>query len=139
MLAIAALPRSALASGVPSLSSRLSTSVSIRLTKNEATEYIDDRSWPAAAACSSPVMNASMTSLYRVREKISVTLTLIPSARQAVIAGSPARVAGILMNRLGLSTIHYSALASATVLRVSPASRGSTSSETRPSSPPVAS
>ena len=54
-LAIAALLFSALASSVPIASSRLSTSVSTRETKNEATEWIWDRSWPLAAACSSPV------------------------------------------------------------------------------------
>ena len=63
----------------------------------------------------------------------------MPSARHAVMAGIPSTVAGILMNRFGLFTSHRSALASAIVLRVSPASPGSTSSETRPSSPPVAS
>jgi hypothetical protein len=64
----------------------------------------------------------------------------MPSARLAVIAGSPAIVAGILMNRFGRSTIHHSALASAAVLPpVSIAIRGSTSSDTRPSTPPVAS
>jgi hypothetical protein len=62
-----------------------------------------------------------------------VTLTLIPSASTAVMAGSPACVAGILMNRLGRSTSHHSALASATVRAVSWAIRGSTSIETRPS------
>ena len=42
-----------------------------------------------------------MTALYRSREKISVTLTLIPSASAAVIAGRPAWVAGILMKQVG--------------------------------------
>ena len=53
---MAALPRSAVASGVPSLSSLPSTSVSIRLTKNEATEKIVDRSCPFALAFSRPAM-----------------------------------------------------------------------------------
>jgi hypothetical protein len=61
-LATAALPRSASASGVPSLSSLSSTSVSTRLTKNEATEPILSRSRPAATAPSIPAMNASITS-----------------------------------------------------------------------------
>ena len=74
-----------------------------------------------------------MTALYRSSEKISVTLTLIPSAMAAVIAGRPSRVAGILMYMFGRSTSHHSARASATVFSVSCASRGSTSSETRPS------
>jgi hypothetical protein len=82
-------------------------------------------------------MNASMTWPYRSREKISVTLTLMPSARAAVIAGRPSTVAGILMNRLGRSTIHHSPRASAIVFAVSLAIRGSTSMETRPSTPPV--
>src|SRR5689334_5381117 len=51
--------------------------------ENEATETIPDRSWPASRACSIPARNASITSSYRAREKISVTLMLIPSARQA--------------------------------------------------------
>ena len=43
------------------------------------------------------------------------------------------------MNRFGRSTIHHSARASAMVLAVSLATLGSTSSETRPSRPFVAS
>ena len=43
------------------------------------------------------------------------------------------------MNRLGRSTSHHSARASATVFSVSWAMRGSTSRETRPSRPSVAS
>ena len=138
-MAIAALPRSAAASGVPILSSLRSTSVSTRLTKKDATEASREMSRPASAARSSPVMNASMTWPYRSSEKISVTFTLIPSARHAVMAGRPCRVAGILMNRLGRSTIHHSALASAMVLAVSRASRGSTSRDTRPSTPSLSS
>ena len=80
-----------------------------------------------------------MTSPYRAREKIRVTFTLIPSARQAVIAGMLRLVAGILMNRLGRSTSRHSTRAWAMVASVSSASRGSTSIETRPSTPSVAS
>ena len=80
-----------------------------------------------------------MTWPYRSSPKISVTLTLIPSEMAWVIAGSPSTVAGILMSRFGRSTIHHSARASAMVFAVSLASRGSTSSDTRPSWPPVAS
>ena len=54
-LATAALPSSAVASGVPIASSRLSISVSTRETKNDATLRIVDRSLPAALACSRPV------------------------------------------------------------------------------------
>ena len=44
-----------------------------------------------------------------------MTLTLMPSAITAVIAGSPARVAGILISRLGRSTILDSSCAWAMV------------------------
>ena len=80
-----------------------------------------------------------MTSPCRSSEKISVTFTLIPSEMACVIAGSPSRVAGILMNRFGRSTIHHSARASAMVFSVSLASLGSTSMDTRPSMPSDAS
>ncbi len=122
---------------MPSLSSRLSISVSTRLTKNDATEAILARSWPLALACSRPAKNASMTSPYRSREKISVTFTLMPSASTAVIAGSPSWVAGILISVFGRSTIHHRALASAMVGAVLRARRGSTSIDTRPSRPSV--
>ena len=59
----------------------------------------------------------------------------MPSAITAVIAGSPAMVAGILINRLGRSTIFHSSMACKMVLSVSCASRGSTSIDTRPSTP----
>ena len=59
----------------------------------------------------------------------------MPSDRQVVMAGRPSRVAGILMNRLGRSTSHHSARASAMVFAVSLAIRGSTSIDTRPSTP----
>ena len=68
-----------------------------------------------------------------------MTLMLIPSARQAVIADRPCRAAGMLMNRSGRSTSHHSARASATVRPVSWAIRGSTSIGTRPFTPLVAS
>ena len=47
-------------SGEPS-GSRLSTSVSTRLTKNDATLSMVERSWPLACACSSPLSQASRT------------------------------------------------------------------------------
>ena len=68
-----------------------------------------------------------------------MTLTLMPSARAAVIAGRPSTVAGILMNRFGRSTVAQSRRAAAIVPSVSRASRGSTSIDTRPSEPSVAS
>ena len=67
-----------------------------------------------------------------------MTLTLMPSPITAVIAGSPARVAGILISRLGRSTIFHRSLAWAMVASVSRARPGSTSIETRPSTPWVA-
>ena len=48
-------PSSDSASGVPMAFSRLSISVSTRETKNEATEWIWEMSWPLDLACSSPV------------------------------------------------------------------------------------
>ena len=75
----------------------------------------DGRQWPACLARSRPSRKASITSSYLVSEKISVTLTLMPSARQAAMAGSPCRAAGIVTNRLGRSTRHHSARASAMV------------------------
>src|SRR6478672_8026810 len=72
-------------------------------------------------------------------EKTSVTLTDMPSPITAVMAGRPASVAGILISWLGRSTIFHSSIACRIVLSVSWASRGSTSMETRPSTPPDAS
>ena len=57
----------------------------------------------------------------------------------AVIAGRPSSVAGILMNTFGRSTIFHSSMACWIVLSVSCASRGSTSIDTRPSTPSEAS
>ena len=94
-------------------------------------------SWPLALACSSPATKASITPAYRSNEKISVTLTLMPSARVAVIAGRPSIVAGILISTLGRSTILASSWAWATVPAVSWARPGSTSMDTRPSTPSV--
>jgi hypothetical protein len=68
-------------------------------------------------------------------EKISVTFTLTPSASTLVMAGMPSTVAGIFTIRLGRSTVFHRSSASATVASVSPARRGSTSSDTRPSTP----
>ena len=68
-----------------------------------------------------------------------MTLTEIPSARTAVMAGRPALVAGILISRFGRSTIFHNSMACAMVLSVSSASRGSTSIDTRPSTPSEAS
>src|ERR687889_236262 len=56
-----------------------------------------------------------MTARYRSRLKMRVTLTLMPRAMDVVMAGRPASVAGILMNRLGRSTSHHRCAASAAV------------------------
>src|SRR4029453_15164607 len=61
-----------------------------------------------------------------------VTLTLMPLAMVVVIAGRPASVAGILMNRFGRSTSHHRCAASASVASVSCARPGATPMETRP-------
>ena len=55
------------------------------------------------------------------------------------MAGSPALVAGIFTNMFGRSTSHHSARASAIVRSVPCAIRGSTSIDTRPSTPSLAS
>ena len=64
-----------------------------------------------------------------------MTLTLIPAPITAVIAGRPAFVAGTLIMRFGRSTSAHSSFACAIVPSVSCARRGSTSSDTRPSTP----
>ena len=69
------------------------------------------------------------------RENSSVTLTLMPAAMASSIAGTPSSVPGILTIRLGRSTRPQKSRACATVVSVSCASAGSTSSETKPSAP----
>ena len=64
-----------------------------------------------------------------------MTLTLMPSASDSVIAGRPASVAGILMKRLGRSTSHHSRRPRRRSRRCRARGRGSTSMETRPSTP----
>ena len=68
-----------------------------------------------------------------------VTLTEIPLASVAVMAGSPAFVAGILMWAFGRSTVFHSCSACSIVASVSCARSGETSIDTRPSTPFVAS
>jgi hypothetical protein len=60
-----------------------------------------------------------MTARYLSGLKMRVTLMLMPRAMDVVIAASPSCVAGILMNRLGRSTRHHRARASAIVASVS--------------------
>src|ERR671912_2338877 len=70
---------------------------------------------------------------------MSVTLTEMPEPMTWVMAGRPSTVAGILMSTLGRSTAAARVRASSMVPAVSCASRGSTSIDTLPSRPPVAS
>ena len=70
---------------------------------------------------------------------MSVTLMLIPAAVASAMAVRPAGVAGIFTNRFGRSTARASRCASARVAAASCATAGLTSTETRPSTPPVAS
>jgi hypothetical protein len=64
---------------LPSASSRLSTSVSTRETKNEATECMSSIDSPSARRRSRPRMYASAAFAYISTANSSVTLTLIPS------------------------------------------------------------
>ena len=80
-----------------------------------------------------------MTSRYRSTLKIRVTFTLIPAAIVAAMAGRPGSVAGILISTLSRSTCRRSSAACAMVASVSIASPGSTSMDTRPSTPSVSS
>ena len=66
-----------------------------------------------------------------------MTFTLTPSASALVIADRPSWVAGILTSRFGRSTAFQMSRASARVASVSCASSGLTSSDTRPSTPPL--
>ena len=84
---------------------------------------------------SSPDAKASITCLYRLTEKIKVTFTLIPFAINSVIAGNPSTVAGTLISKFFRSIISHSCFPCLTVAKVSRANRGSTSIETRPSTP----
>ncbi len=91
-----------------------------------------------AARCDAvlePREYASTTSSYWSSEKISVTLTLTPCAVSARMAGMPSGVAGTLIMTLGRPTRWARRSPSETVFSVLVASSGSTSSETRPSTP----
>ena len=80
-------------------------------------------------------MNASITSAYRSTAKINVTFTLMPAASVAVIAGSPSRVAGILIITFGRASRSHNSCACAIVPSVSWARSGDTSTDTNPSAP----
>ena len=110
--------------------------MSTRETKKLATEWTSSAS-PASLRRSMPRMYASAIAVYASTEKSSVTLTLIPSAIACSIAGTPSSVPGILTNRFGRSTRFQRSRAWFSVPSVSCASDGSTSSETKPSLPPV--
>jgi hypothetical protein len=95
------------ASSCPWRSSRLSISVSTRETKNDATEWIWDRSWPASwPAPARPGRRPSPAVPLHGEDQRDVDE--MPSAITAVIAGRPASVAGILISRFGRSTIFHS-------------------------------
>ena len=128
--ATAALPRSGDPSG-----RRRSVSVSTRLTKNDATDARRLMSSRPSTRRSKPAVNASITSSYRCRLKISVTLTLTPADSTSVIAGIPAGVAGILIITLGRPSRCHSSSACAIVASVSCARFGETSTDTKPSAP----
>ena len=75
--------------------------------------------------------------MYCSREKSSVTLIGTPAKIASSIAGSPSLVPGILMKRFGLPARACRSLATASVVLVSCASSGDTSSDTQPSTPRV--
>ncbi len=85
--------------------------VSTRETKKDATEAIRSTGSPADTRCSRPRQVRVHHGPVALGEKISVTLTLMPAAIAAVMAGRPATVAGILIIRLGRSTRCQSRLA----------------------------
>jgi len=75
----------------------------------------------------------------RSTENSSVMLMLMPSNRSSSIAGTPALVPGILINRFGRSTAAHSRLASTIDPSVSSARSGDTSRLRYPSAPRLAS
>ena len=66
-----------------------------------------------------------------------MTFTGTPAKMASSMAGMPSGVPGILMNRLGRPARACSSLATASVVLVSRASSGDTSSDTKPSTPSV--
>ena len=122
----------------PIASSRLSTSVSMRLTKNDATERIVDEvdaRWPCA--CSRPVEVGVHDRAVAVEAEDQRDVDADALGGRGGDRGRPSWVAGILIITFGRSTSHQSARASAIVASVLCASRGSTSMLTRPSCPSV--
>ncbi len=102
----------------------------MRDTNTDATDASRSIGSPRFARSSSPSRYAFAASSYRSTEKSSVTLMLIPAAIDALIAGTPAAVPGILIITLGRSTACHSRCAAAIVPSVSFASVGDTSSDT---------
>ena len=76
------------------------TALSQRLMKSDATEptFVPR---PASIRRSIPRMYATAAAMYCSRENRSVTLTGTPAKTVSSMAGSPSRVPGILMKRLG--------------------------------------
>jgi len=114
-----------------------STSVSTRLTKNDATDVMSLMSCPRATRVSRPARYASTTCSYTSTEKMSVMLIEIPSAMAARMAGTPSCVAGILTMTFGRSTAFLRRRASASVSSVERARSGETSIDANPSAPCV--
>jgi hypothetical protein len=102
----------------------------------EATEATAGSS-PASMRRSMPRRKASAAARYCSREKRSVTLTGTPAKIASSMAGTPSFVPGILMKRFGRPARANSSLAAASVLAVSWARSGDTSSDTQPSTPAV--
>jgi len=113
----------------------LSTSLSTRLTKKLATEWMAEMSFPAFTRSSSPRMYASITLAYASIANSRVMLTLMPAAIVRSTALAPSTVPGILIITFGRLTVAHSRSASDTVARMSFAAPGDTSIETNPSSP----
>ena len=116
-----------------------STAVSTRETKNDATDATLRGSPPPSSSRSRPRRYASATASYRLTEKMSVMFTGIPEAIISSTAGSPSFVPGILIITFGRPTASNSSRTRAIVAFVSPARSGSTSRDTYPSAPLVAS
>ena len=94
------------------------TATSQRLTNSDATEATSGRS-PAAIRRSIPRKRASAAARYCSRENNSVTFTGIPAKVASSIAGTPSRVPGILMKRLGRAARACRSFAAASVVAVS--------------------
>ena len=80
-----------------------------------------------------------MTSAYRSRLKINVTLVLRPSLIICSIAGTPSAVAGIFTNTFGRLIRSCRYRADSIVPGVSRARSGATSTDAKPSPPSLAS